>query len=86
MTAVNMDQVARGLGVGSDDGIVSELSAALVRLDMYADGIYRQIGLLDSAVPEACDALDRSLNALLDAYQAVQAVRSAAEDHVRGDQ
>lgn len=86
MSTVNMDRVARGLGVSNDEQIVDALTGSLAMFDSCHSLLTRQINVLGDALPDVVTALDRSLNALLDAVESVQAVRSSAEDHVRGEQ
>lgn len=85
MTAVNLDRVAVALGVDSDEGIVDSLTASLSRLHECHDLLVGQINRLGDGVPAAADALLVGRDCLIDAVNAVIAVRTSAEDHVRGE-
>ncbi|HYN29281.1 MAG TPA: hypothetical protein VES95_05350 [Dermatophilaceae bacterium] len=83
---MDLDRAARALGVSSDDGIADAVQSFQARADVAGDelGSLRQ-ALRGGVCPEAEDALDRALAAVVDAERALNVVRQAAEDHARGE-
>jgi hypothetical protein len=83
-SGVDLDRVAKALGVSTDAGIVDELSPYALRLHLLSDVAGPLAGQLAGAVPDAAAALRDGATRFKDAYEEVRVVMSAAEDHVRG--
>lgn len=82
--SVDLDRVARVLGVAGDGGIIAEVAPVLPVLDGAIGEVSRVRRVVAEAVPEAGVCLDVALSDLVDAGDLLRKVVVAAEDHERG--
>jgi hypothetical protein len=83
-SGVDLDRVAKALGVSTDAGIVDELFSSASRLHLLSELVLSSAERLDGVVPDASAGLRQAASRIDDAYDAIGVLVTAAEDHVRG--
>ncbi|MGL5826082.1 MAG: hypothetical protein ACRCYU_14905 [Nocardioides sp.] len=85
MTApVDLDAVARALGVATDARLVEEVSARRLAMDSQHSMLVFWRSQVCGVSSDAADALTQACSRVLDAYAALDVVVRAAESHERG--
>lgn len=82
---VTLDQVARSLGVATDEGIVERLTPVARRLDAVVALLSEVRADLAGAVPNADQTIAVAAGHLQDAVVYVAQTYQAAEAHQRGE-
>jgi len=83
--SVDLDRVARALGVSTDAEIVDVITEYRVNLNFCVEMLTAQAQSLAGVFPNAADYLARVVDVINDADDELKTVLVPAEEHMRGD-
>ncbi|MGL5826083.1 MAG: hypothetical protein ACRCYU_14910 [Nocardioides sp.] len=84
MAAVDLDEVARALGVTTDDGIVDQVGVMIRSLDALIDAVSVEIVDVECVSEFAAGFLGGAIASIEEAQTTLGVVVDAAERHERG--